>query len=147
MIELCDGSISFPFVVGRGPDTRISFPCHFSGPVIDACCVLRGFNYGFTDGDHHVWRTTINLGCRIDEDVVTVVADYGFRDSSGNWDDKYDGKIYFCVIAIVGPRPHGFVSALARYDLTNVFKSHEAASLPCGTLPVGESSKVALEAA
>lgn len=143
MIELCHGSIEFPPLRNRGPDIRNSLPCHFSGPVTNACCVLEGFDYGYTDGDHHVWRTTINLECRIDRDVVTVVATYGFRDSSGHWDDRYDGAIRFCVIANVQQRPRDFVSRLPAYGLTAVFRSPEAAQLPCETLPLGESGKLA----
>lgn len=143
MIELCHGSIEFPLLRDRRPDTRNSLPCHFSGPVIDACCVLTGFLYGYTDADHHVWRTTINLECRIDRDVVTVVATYGFRDSIGNWDGRDDDTINFCVIANVRERDGGFVSALPSYGLTAVFKSLDAAKLPCETLPLGESSKPA----
>ena len=66
MIEMCHGSVEFPPLSGRGPDVRNSLPCLFSGPVDDVCCVLTGFDYGYTADDEHVWRTTINLECRSD---------------------------------------------------------------------------------
>ena len=139
MLEFCHGSIRFDPLRDRGPDVRISFPCHFSGPVRDACCVLTGIDYGYTDGDHHVWRTIIRLDCRTDRDVVTVIATYGFRDSSGNWDDRYDGTIQFCVIADVLPRHAGFVSAVPIYGLAEIFRSSEAAKLAAEQLPPSES--------
>jgi hypothetical protein len=139
MLQFCHGSVTFPPLRDRGPDVRLSAPCHFSGPVRDACCMLTGIDYGYTDGDHHVWRTVIRLDCRIDRDVVTVVATFGFRDSSGNWDDRYDGTISFCVVADVLERPHGFISALAFYGQTAVAQSAEAAQLPVQELPPSEA--------
>ncbi len=140
MIEMCEGSLQFPALRDRGPDTRNSLPCLFSGPVRKACCVIHGFDYGYTDGDHHVWRTTISLDCRIDGDVVTVIGTFGFRDSSGNWDDRYDGTVNFCVIADVQPRTADFVSRLAYYGTVSVHQSPEAAAIGA-PLPQGESSR------
>jgi hypothetical protein len=74
MIELCDGSITFPPLRDRGPDVRLASPCLFSGPVNEACSVLTGVDYGFTDEDHHVFRTTIRLTPQIIGDVVSVLA-------------------------------------------------------------------------
>lgn len=143
MIQLCHGSIAFPALRDRGPDVRNSLPCHFSGPVRQACCVLEGFDYGYTDGDHHVWRTTVQLDCRIDGDVVTVIGTFGFRDSSGNWDDRYDGNVRFCVIADVQPRTPDFVSRIPYYGVAGLFHSHEAAAIVAEALPKGESSTAA----
>jgi hypothetical protein len=138
MIELCHGSVFFPPLRDRGPDTRLSSPCHFSGPVNDACCVLTGINYGFTDEDHHVFRTTIRLSCQLNGDVVSVLCTFGFRDSSGFFDDRYDGLIEFCVIADVGPRTPDFQSSIGQFIGTEIFRSRQAQQLPTmAALPSG----------
>jgi len=111
--------------------------------VRKACCVIHGLDYGYTDGDHHVWRTTISLDCRIDGDVVTVIGTFGFRDSSGTWDDRYDGTVNFCVIADVQPRSAEFVSRLPYYVVAGLHQSLEAAAMTAPPPPQGESSLVA----
>jgi hypothetical protein len=102
-----------------------SQPQIFPGPVAQACCVITGVNYGFTDGDHDLWRTTIVLEPTVDQDVVTVMATFGLRDSSGYWDDRYDATIYFCVLADVQEPSPQFVSRAQLYT--------KAAILPAAT--------------
>ncbi len=139
MIEMCAGDpIEFPPSVDSGPDTRNSLPCQFSGPVDEACCVLTGIDYGYTKKDHHVFRTTILLEPVIVGDIVTVRATYGFRDSSGFFDDQYDARIFFCVIADVQERGQDFVSLAPRQG-AKVFQSRQAAKLPCEVLPPSDS--------
>jgi hypothetical protein len=133
MIELCDGSITFPPLRDRGPDIRLASPCLFSGPVNEACAVLTGVDYGFTDEDHHVFRTTIRLTPQIIGDVVSVVGTFGFRDSSGFFDDRYDGRIEFCIIADVRPRTRDFQSSIGQFVGTELRRSRQAQELSTTT--------------
>lgn len=110
MLQMKTGSIYFGPLNGRGPALETSLPQVFSGPVTQACCVITGVDYGFTDGDHDLWRTTIQLEPRIDQDVVTALAIFGLRDHSGNWDDRYDATIHFCILADVQEPSPQFVS-------------------------------------
>lgn len=126
MIEMCHGDIRFDPLSSRGPDVRNSIPCLFSGPVREACCVLTGIDYGFTDDDHNLWRTMIDLQCRVDQDVVTVIATFGLRDKSGHWDDRYDASIRYCVLADVAGRPGGFVSRQQLYASATTLASRQA---------------------
>jgi hypothetical protein len=115
MLQMSAGSIYFGPLNGRGPAMETSLPQIFSGRVTQACCVITGVDYGFTDGDHDLWRTTIVLTPSIDQDVVTVVAKFGLRDNSGFWDDRYDATISFCVLAEVQEPSPEFVSRANLY--------------------------------
>ena len=115
MLQMKTGSVYFGPLDGRGPAMEASVPAVFSGPVTQACCMITGIDYGFTDDDHHLFRTTIRLEPRIDQDVVTTIATFGLRDNSGFWDDRYDGTIHFCVLADVQEPSPRFVSRAQLY--------------------------------
>ena len=115
MIQMQKGVINFESVRDSGPNLQIAYPTIFTGPVRHACCVLTGIDYGYTNDDHHLWRTTITLECHCDRDVVTVEGRFGLRDSSGYFDDPYDATIHFCVIADVDEPPTGFLSRRSYY--------------------------------
>jgi len=77
-------------------DVEVSFPL----PVSRAETVINGFNIGFTGSDHELFRHEVNTAVRgIDGNVVTVRAVFSLRDSSGTFDDSYDGFIDVVVIA------------------------------------------------
>jgi len=83
-----------------------TFPSHTGGPqsfdlaftfptnVHRAEASIAGFNIGFSNSDHHLFRveadarvTSINFG------TVVVTVTYALRDSSGFFDDAYNGTV------------------------------------------------------
>jgi len=71
----------------------------FPSNIRRAEAFVNGFNIGFTDEDHHIFRHEINTAIvRTLEDTVTVRATFLLRDSSGNIDDRYDGFIDVVVV-------------------------------------------------
>ncbi len=74
----------------------------FGSAVRKAEMAIRSFNYGYTDGDHHIWRTEVQLaGLRITGATVQFSVNLLIRDSSGNIDDRFDGYVEVLVIADV----------------------------------------------
>jgi len=74
----------------------------FNSRVIKADVALNGFDVQFTDGDHHIFRQIIDAGIStINNNTVTVRVSYLLRDSSGNIDDRYHGRVDVLVIAEV----------------------------------------------
>ncbi|KRG70390.1 hypothetical protein [Pseudoxanthomonas dokdonensis] len=94
-----NSNITFNRFEGSGP-RQTSTDVDFGAPLSTAAAILTGFNASFSsnDGDHHLG----NLDVRLDADVigngVRVTATFGLRDWSGNWDDKYEGQIFFAVV-------------------------------------------------
>jgi hypothetical protein len=96
-------SASFPSFSGSGPRSThvdVTFPAIIN----KATAMLTGFDVAFdpASGDHHlgrldvqIGRTTILAGNR----VARVDITFGLRDWSGNWDDRYEGTVFFTVIA------------------------------------------------
>jgi hypothetical protein len=74
----------------------------FNSRVIRADVALNGFDVQFTDGDHHMFREMIDARIEaIRTNTVDVRVDYLLRDSSGNIDDRYHGRVDVLVIADV----------------------------------------------
>lgn len=74
----------------------------FNSAVRRADVALNGFDIRFTDGDHHVFREKIDARIeRITDRTVFVRVDYLLRDSSGNIDDRYEGRVDVLVMAEV----------------------------------------------
>jgi hypothetical protein len=75
----------------------------FPRQVLRADAVINGFDIGFTDGDHHVWRQKLDItDVQIDPTSRTTVrfnVRYLYRDSSGNIDDAYSGWVDVMVLA------------------------------------------------
>ncbi len=99
-MEIRKDTISFGPFSGSGPrnsNKDVTFP----GPVTKASAVLTGFVVEFSGGEDHefgkldVFLDTALLG----GSVVRVTARFGLRDWSDNWDDSYDGRVDFAVIA------------------------------------------------
>jgi len=101
MIISPNNSINFGPLSGSGP--RSSFTdVVLSTPVTQAVAILTGFNvsYAPADGDHHLGDLDVRLSSAAPSGAtVRVTATYGLRDWSGNWDDRYEGTIFFSVIA------------------------------------------------
>jgi hypothetical protein len=96
-----NNSITFGPLSGSGP--RSSFTdVNLAGPVSQATAILTGFNVAFSpaDGDHHLGDLDVRLSAAAPTGTtVRVTATYGLRDWSGNWDDRYEGTIFFAVVA------------------------------------------------
>jgi hypothetical protein len=101
MIISANNSITFGPLSGSGP--RSSFTdVTLSAPVTQAVAILTGFNvsYAPADGDHHLGDLDVRLSTGPPAGAtVRVTATYGLRDWSGNWDDRYQGEIFFTVVA------------------------------------------------
>ena len=96
------GSVSFGSISGFGPQVT-STAVTFGSPVTQAAAILTGFIVEFSGGDdHHLGQLDVQVavpGGGIAGSVVTVQVTYGLRDWSDNWDDRYDGQIFFAVVA------------------------------------------------
>ncbi len=99
-MEIRKDVITFGAFSGSGPRTA-SKDVTFPAAVTKASAVLTGFVVEFSGGDdHHLGKLDVFLDTALlGGTVVRVTARFGLRDWSGNWDDKYDGRIDFAVIA------------------------------------------------
>ena len=74
----------------------------FGGRVHTAEAALKGYNIRYTNGDHHVLEEEIDLDItNVNNNAVTVAANFLLRDSSGNIDDPFRGFVQAVVIADV----------------------------------------------
>ncbi|WP_395838533.1 hypothetical protein [Archangium violaceum] len=88
---------SFP--THSGSPQTMEFAFEFPSNVRSAEAALNGFNVGYTNGDHHLLRTEIDtLVTSISLNTVRVRVTLSLRDSSGTFDDPYNGYIDFMVI-------------------------------------------------
>ncbi|MEM6685085.1 MAG: hypothetical protein AAF617_04750 [Bacteroidota bacterium] len=72
----------------------------FNSKVKTAEVALKGFHIGFTDGDRYIYQQEIDLDIlKIENNTVTVSADFLLRDNSGKIDDSFKGFIQCIVIA------------------------------------------------
>jgi hypothetical protein len=101
-MQVLNNSVQFGPVSGSGPQvstTGVTFP----STVSQAAAILTGFIAEFSGGnDHHLGQLDVQVAVPsggINGGVVTVNVTYGLRDWSGNWDDQYDGEIFFSIIA------------------------------------------------
>jgi hypothetical protein len=76
----------------------VSFPA----PVSIASAILTGFIVEFSHGnDHHLGQLDVQVAVPpqgVSGQNVQVQITFGLRDWSGNWDDDYDGSIFFAVV-------------------------------------------------
>src|SRR5579884_1511349 len=100
-MQIQTGSQSFGPVSGSGPQvmtTSVTFP----SSVSQATVILTGFIVEFSHGDdHHLGQLDVQVAVPaggVNGANVTVNVTFGLRDWSGNWDDQYDGQIFFSVI-------------------------------------------------
>jgi hypothetical protein len=83
---------SFPSLSG-GPQTHeLAFV--FPTRVTRAESAVNGFSIGFTQSDHHLFREQVDTTVvGISNNTVRVRVDLALRDSSGTFDDRYDGFV------------------------------------------------------
>ncbi|MFP5228952.1 MAG: hypothetical protein ACLGXA_15140 [Acidobacteriota bacterium] len=103
-MEISTGSLDFSQPLsGAGPRTA-SQTIVFARPVVSATAGLVGYLAEYSGGnDHHVGKLQIQVETQIQNNTVTVNGTFGLRDWSGNWDDPYDGRINFVVVADLQP--------------------------------------------
>lgn len=94
------GSISFGPTSGSGPQVQQT-TVNFTTAPTQAIAILTGFVAEFSGGDDHNFG---KLDVRVSAGppsgtAVVVTATYGLRDWSDDWDDKYDGQVFFTVVA------------------------------------------------
>lgn len=112
-MDIRTGSLDFTAPVsGSGPRTA-STTVVFAREVTNAVAGLSGYWMGYTQsgGDHHVGRLITTLATQVNANTVTVTAQLGVRDWSGDWDDGYQGTVDFTVLAdlalATAPPPRG----------------------------------------
>jgi len=101
-MDFTTGQFDFPAHKGSGPQTqpqRIPFDYRIG----QASAVLTGYDASFVDGDHNFGRLVVRLDTQIVNESTTghevnVVATFGLRDFSDDWDDEYAGNVRFVLI-------------------------------------------------
>jgi hypothetical protein len=103
-IDFRELTITFDPTSGRAQ--RESATAVFGAQVQKAQAMLKGFHIQYTGSDHHVWQQQVDLDVTaIDNNSVTVAADFLIRDSSGNIDDAYHGWVQAVVVADTAANP------------------------------------------
>lgn len=98
-MQVITSSISFPPARGSGPRNNFS-DVVMPAPVTTFTALLTGFSAEFSNGnDHHLGNLNVQLNAALlNPTTVRVTATFGLRDWSGDWDDNYDGQVFFTVI-------------------------------------------------
>lgn len=100
-MQIVNSSQAFPNISGFGPQVstaNVSMPA----AVTQATAILTGFlaEFGNND-DHHLGQIDVQVSVPpggVNGTSVTVNVSLGLRDWSGNWDDNYNGTVFFSVI-------------------------------------------------
>ena len=90
---------------------RFTFPSHtgsaqfqdqtfvFPSNVRKAEAAINGFSMGFSSSDHHLFRQDLDAAViGISLNTVKVRVSFALRDSSGFFDDSYDGFVDIMVL-------------------------------------------------
>jgi hypothetical protein len=100
-MQIAQASVPFGAISGSGPQVATT-TVNLGGPVSQAAAVLTGFIVEFSGGDdHHLGQLDVQVAVPpggVSGSSVTVNTTFGLRDWSGNWDDRYDGTVFFSVI-------------------------------------------------
>jgi len=93
-------TINFDPTRGRTQDESVTVA--FGGTVRRADVALNGFDIAYTNGDHHILREKIDARVvSVLGNTVTVGVEFLLRDSSGNIDDPFTGRVDVLVMADV----------------------------------------------
>lgn len=83
---------TFPTHSGSAQSIELAFV--FPSNVTRAEAAINGFNIGYTNGDHHLLRTEIDATVvSVTLGTVRVRVTFALRDSSGTFDDPYNGFV------------------------------------------------------
>ena len=99
-MQIQSSSITFGRFDGSGP-RQATADVTFSAAVSAATSILTGFNVSFTpsDGDHHLGNLDVRLSTSLlNPTTARVTATFGLRDWSGDWDDQYEGQVFFAAV-------------------------------------------------
>lgn len=98
-MQIANQSVSFGSLSGSGPQTQ-TVTVTMPAAVTQATAILNGFIAEYSGGDdHHLGQLNVQLGVgAINGANVAVSVQLGLRDWSGDWDDGYDGEVFFTVI-------------------------------------------------
>lgn len=89
---------TFPSTTGRAQSADLTFV--FPSTVRKAESAINGYSLGFSGVDHHLFRAQVDTTVTsVSLNTVRVRVDYALRDSSGFFDDPYDGFVDVMVIA------------------------------------------------
>lgn len=98
-LQLREGWITFSRATGRRQ--RGSQNVTFSGTIGAYQVAMKGYNIRYDNGDHHILELELDLDSSRNGSTITVNGDFVLRDSSGHYDDPYEGWINFVVMADV----------------------------------------------
>ena len=100
-MQIVNSSQAFPNISGFGPQVSTATVV-LPSSVTNATAILTGFLVEFSgNNDHHLGQIDVQVAVPpggVNATAVTVNITYGLRDWSGNWDDQYDGTVFFSVI-------------------------------------------------
>jgi len=98
-LQIVNQSVAFGPLSGSGPRTQ-SVTVTMPAAVTQATAILNGFVAEYSGGnDHHFGQLNVQLSVGAISGVsVAVTVELGLRDWSGNWDDQYDGQVFFTVV-------------------------------------------------
>ena len=83
---------TFPSHSGSAQNIELTFV--FPTRVTRAETSVNGFSMGFSQSDHHLFRAQVDTTVvGISNNSVRVRVDFALRDSSGFFDDRYDGFV------------------------------------------------------
>jgi hypothetical protein len=88
---------TFPSHTGSAQSTELTFV--FPTNVRKAESAVNGFNIGFSNSDHHLFRAQVDTTVSVvNLNTVRVRVDFALRDSSGTFDDAYNGFVDVMVL-------------------------------------------------
>jgi hypothetical protein len=100
-MQIVTNQANFGSLSGSGPQTTV-VAVDMGANVSKAVAILTGFNVEYSNqNDHHLGLLDVSVAVppgAISGSNVAVTISYGLRDWSGNWDDAYDGQVFFTVI-------------------------------------------------
>ena len=96
MIDFQRLRFNFPPTTGRAQS--VTMAAVFTSRVNRADAAINGFDIGFTQSDHHLFREQVDAVTAINNNTVNVTVNFALRDSSGTFDDAYNGFVDVLVI-------------------------------------------------
>jgi hypothetical protein len=100
-LQIANDSQPFGPLSGAGPNSLIK-SVTMPASVSQAAAILTGVIAEFSQGnDHHLGQLDVQVQVvpsTTPSTNVQVRVTLGLRDWSGNWDDQYDGTVFFAVL-------------------------------------------------
>ena len=99
-LQIKNDSQAFSPRRGSGPNSTIK-NVTMPAAVTQATAILTGFIAEFSHGDdHHIGQldVQVQVASAPAGTTVPVRITYGLRDWSGDWDDDFDGTVFFAVV-------------------------------------------------